>query len=305
MSANPTKKQKKATAFKNKKSKGRDEPQDVPLLDDPEADDGFGVLEDHLPRSSSMNEGKGSDKTSKKRKREDDAVIEEGPSPQKRQKATENAANEGEKPKETKQHAPAKYILFVGNLSYKTSVEAIAEHFSSCDPPPTIRRLTSRTKSGNTGREKSKGCAFLEFSKASGLQTALRLHHSVLDGRQINVELSAGGGGKSEARIKKLKEKNAKLNKHRIRPTNVESKRDEKELPGDKEISGAKARHSETSGSGSKLTQKATWSVPRKGEKPSRGGQKHRSSRKTQNTNSKARQERRWSMTGANAIPVG
>lgn len=59
--------------------------------------------------------------------------------------------------------------------------------------------------------EKSKGCAFLEFSKASGLQTALRLHHSELDGRKINVELSAGGGGKSDARMKKVKEKNAKL----------------------------------------------------------------------------------------------
>jgi hypothetical protein len=59
--------------------------------------------------------------------------------------------------------------------------------------------------------ERSKGCAFLEFSKASGLQSALRLHHSELDGRQINVELSAGGGGKSEARMKKLKTKNAKL----------------------------------------------------------------------------------------------
>jgi len=59
--------------------------------------------------------------------------------------------------------------------------------------------------------ERSRGCAFLEFSKASGLQNALRLHHSELDGRKINVELSAGGGGKNEARVKKLKEKNAKL----------------------------------------------------------------------------------------------
>ena len=81
------------------------------------------------------------------------------------------------------------------------------------DPPPTIRRLTSRKGPSATLQkpEKSKGCAFLEFAKASGLQNALRLHHSELDGRQINVELSAGGGGKSETRLKKLKEKNAKL----------------------------------------------------------------------------------------------
>jgi nucleolar protein 6 len=79
------------------------------------------------------------------------------------------------------------------------------------DPLPTIRRLTSRSKTSTMSSEKSKGCAFLEFSKASGLQTALRLHHSELDGRKINVELSAGGGGKSDARMKKVKEKNAKL----------------------------------------------------------------------------------------------
>jgi RNA recognition motif-containing protein len=80
------------------------------------------------------------------------------------------------------------------------------------DPPPTIRRLTSRSKTPiMSSTEKFKGCAFLEFSKASGLQTALRLHHSELGGRKINVELSAGGGGKSDARMKKVKEKNAKL----------------------------------------------------------------------------------------------
>jgi hypothetical protein len=33
----------------------------------------------------------------------------------------------------------------------------------------------------------------------------------VLDGRKINVELSAGGGGNSASRVKKLKVKNAKL----------------------------------------------------------------------------------------------
>lgn len=84
----------------------------------------------------------------------------------------------------------------------------------SCpDPPPTVRQLTKRVQnlSATATKEKSRGCAFLEFSKASGLQSALRLHHSVLDGRTINVELSAGGGGNSASRVKKLKVKNAKL----------------------------------------------------------------------------------------------
>lgn len=85
--------------------------------------------------------------------------------------------------------------------------------FSCPDPPPTVRQLTKRVQnsSATATKEKSRGCAFLEFSKASGLQSALRLHHSVLDGRIINVELSAGGGGNSASRVKKLKVKNAKL----------------------------------------------------------------------------------------------
>jgi len=68
-----------------------------------------------------------------------------------------------------------------------------------------------QNSSATATKEKSRGCAFLEFCKASGLQSALRLHHSVLDGRKINVELSAGGGGNSASRVKKLKVKNAKL----------------------------------------------------------------------------------------------
>lgn len=85
---------------------------------------------------------------------------------------------------------------------------------ASCpDPSPTIRQLTKRVKtpSATVTKEKSRGCAFLEFRGASGLQSALRLHHSVLDGRKINVELSAGGGGNSASRVRKLKVKNAKL----------------------------------------------------------------------------------------------
>lgn len=63
---------------------------------------------------------------------------------------------------------------------------------------------------------KSKGCAFLEFKHQSALQQGLKLHHSSLDGRQINVELTAGGGGKSEVRLSKLKERNKGLEDQRV-----------------------------------------------------------------------------------------
>ena len=64
---------------------------------------------------------------------------------------------------------------------------------------------------------KSRGCAFLEFSTRSSLQQALKLHHSELDGRSINVELTAGGGGKSEHRLAKVKQRNTELASQRVR----------------------------------------------------------------------------------------
>ena len=92
------------------------------------------------------------------------------------------------------------------------------------DPPPTVRLLTPKvtTRAGVTAaaaaKSKSKGCAFLEFSTRHALQTALRLHQSELDGRRINVELTAGGGGKSDARLAKVKARNKHLGAQRVRP---------------------------------------------------------------------------------------
>ena len=43
------------------------------------------------------------------------------------------------------------------------------------------------------------------------MELALRMHHTEIRNRKINVELTVGGGGNSEARIQKLKEKNEKV----------------------------------------------------------------------------------------------
>ena len=133
-----------------------------------------------------------------------------------------------------------KLALVKGNLKYTTTPEAIQNHFSPCgakflfffpfkvsltratfpDPPPTIRLLTPKvTHAGTTAakKSKSKGCAFLEFSTWPALQAALRLHQSELDGRRINVELTAGGGGKSDARLEKVKARNKLLAAQRVR----------------------------------------------------------------------------------------
>ena len=83
------------------------------------------------------------------------------------------------------------------------------------DPPPTIRLLTHTSTSGSQ-RSKSKGCAFLEFTHRNALQQALKLHQSTLEGRLINVELTAGGGGKGGTRLAKVRERNKALLAQRV-----------------------------------------------------------------------------------------
>ena len=131
--------------------------------------------------------------------------------------------------------AGIKYIVFGGNMSYDVTADDLAKHMSdTCGEMPRVRLLTkkgdpsaleklsnSKKKSIAKGKAQdpsapvSKGCAFVEFSNAASLQKALRFHHTIFRGRQINVELTAGGGGKSERRKEKIKAKNADLDKER------------------------------------------------------------------------------------------
>ena len=86
-------------------------------------------------------------------------------------------------------------------------------HTLVLDSPPIVRLPTPKA---TQPASKSKGYAFLEFTEKKSLQQALRLHHSELEGRKINVELTAGGGGKSEHRLKKLQERNKGLHEQRV-----------------------------------------------------------------------------------------
>ena len=43
------------------------------------------------------------------------------------------------------------------------------------------------------------------------LQNMLKFHHSRMEGRRINVEVTCGGGGKGVTRMRKIKERNEKL----------------------------------------------------------------------------------------------
>ncbi|KAL5533967.1 hypothetical protein ACEPAG_427 [Sanghuangporus baumii] len=192
-----------------------------------------------------------------------------------------------------------RYILFIGNLKYTTTKEAIQAHFAHIDPPPTIRLLTPKPSSAKSSTTaKSKGCAFLEFTSRTSLQHALKLHHSTLDGRQINVELTAGGGGKSSTRLEKLKGRNRKLEVQRSKHL-PKSTVDPTSDPTTSTSQGQ--RHSSTSGT-SELPQtnkRRTWSVPEAGDEDAthRGGSKKQ-------RGLKKRKDKNLG-TGVNSIPVG
>jgi nucleolar protein 6 len=117
-----------------------------------------------------------------------------------------------------------RFLLFVGNLPYDVSETELLAHFSASKPD----RIRIRTE---------KGIAFLEFDGDGGdiqhrMDVALRLHHSSLRRRKINVELTVGGGGNSKNRLEKIKDKNEKLDgerKDRVKKTKEDAKKKEQE----------------------------------------------------------------------------
>ncbi|CAO3607539.1 unnamed protein product [Cunninghamella echinulata] len=103
----------------------------------------------------------------------------------------------------------ARFIVFVGNLPFNATKEEIEKHFESVGGIVSVRLLTDKVT------KKPKGFAFVEFETSKHLGKALGFHHTLFKKRQINVELTAGGGGKSEARNEKLKKKNERLTEER------------------------------------------------------------------------------------------
>lgn len=97
------------------------------------------------------------------------------------------------------------YILFVGQLSFDTTAESLLKHLQSemSDSKSDdfkVRLLTHKET------KKSRGMAFVEVKSPELLYACLKMHHSELEGRRINVERSAGGGRKSESRKSKIQQ---------------------------------------------------------------------------------------------------
>ncbi|OBT64533.1 hypothetical protein VE03_05333 [Pseudogymnoascus sp. 23342-1-I1] len=120
--------------------------------------------------------------------------------------------------------APARFIVFVGNLPFTATTASITAHFAAVHPV-SVRNLTAKDDP-----TKSKGCAFVEFEGYDHMKTCLKTyHHSEFDdgksaARKINVELTAGGGGNTKVRKGKIAEKNGKLMEQRTRRIGEEEK---------------------------------------------------------------------------------
>jgi nucleolar protein 6 len=209
MSEKLSKRQKKALAFRNKNgpSEKDDEAKAIPITEDEE------------PSSSWLGQD-----TSNKRKRDDETEEPKNSSkkskkqPKNREKGS-NSPNKKQKVDESEEPAKKRYIAFIGNLPHKPSETlspALEKHFPT--PPISIRIPTKKTTND------PQGYAFLEFDSAPALEKALRCHHTMLLGRKINVELTAGGGGKSENRMGKIKERNKNLEEERRKRIEEEGK---------------------------------------------------------------------------------
>ncbi|KAM0355717.1 hypothetical protein ACHAPU_000103 [Fusarium lateritium] len=137
-----------------------------------------------------------------------------------------------------------RHIVFVGNLPFTATAETIKEHFASLNP------VGVRCMSDPKDSKSCRGFAFVEFEKVWHMRTCLdKFHHSEFtDGtsypRRINVELTAGGGGKTKKRQDKIKEKNQKLNENRTKRIEREkTAKDENKGNGDTRQAGADGVH--------------------------------------------------------------
>ncbi|KAA8909708.1 hypothetical protein TRICI_004357 [Trichomonascus ciferrii] len=128
----------------------------------------------------------------------------------KREEAEERAEAEQREADEKKKQKKHRFILFVGNLPYNASEKSVEEHFRPAEPQAIRMR---------------RGFAFAEFEgrdASKRMNVALRLHHTFLNDRRINVELTAGGGGNTEHRKNKLRQRNEKLRNEQAKRVRTE-----------------------------------------------------------------------------------
>ncbi|KAK1255886.1 hypothetical protein MKX07_008145 [Trichoderma sp. CBMAI-0711] len=171
--------------------------------------------------------GKSEDKASKKQDKEDKKKDKKDKKDKKEKKkenkdessATKNAT-QGEDAIDLDSSSAQKAgrnIVFVGNLPYSATAASITAHFASLKPV-AVRCLTKKDDP-----KACRGIAFVEFATSTHQRTCLdKFHHTMFDDgisppRKINIELTAGGGGKGQGRKDKIMEKNKKLDENRAK----------------------------------------------------------------------------------------
>jgi nucleolar protein 6 len=102
-----------------------------------------------------------------------------------------------------------RFIVFVGNLDYKTRKSHLYKLFNKCDVIDVRISTDKLTK-------QPKGYAFVELSNAQDLHHALGYDQHSLRGRPINVELTAGGGGNTKARRAKIETKRKQIAQEKL-----------------------------------------------------------------------------------------
>ncbi|TIB66715.1 hypothetical protein E3Q18_04386 [Wallemia mellicola] len=257
------KKQKKAQEarhkLKNKKQSKEVEQKDLPeediLVDNkPIEEEAYAPIDDDKEEKKAQKEKQKlekaeSDKKQKKRKREEEEKdSEEIPGFVKKNALSEAAKNA----KKKRKGGEARFITFVGNLPYDITVEGIVQHFNKCGEVPEVRLLTNKVRDDGKWQAKSKGAAFLEWNTVDALQKALKYHHTHLGKRSINVELSAGGGGKSQNRMQKISARNKDLDVQRSKIYNKKIGPAKEAHKAEMAEKGGKARDSTTSGAAPK-----------------------------------------------------
>ncbi|KAI9305887.1 hypothetical protein BJ944DRAFT_264443 [Cunninghamella echinulata] len=211
-----TKKEKKALAFREKqKKKSFSEESAVPESDIIE-DQNIVDQNNNTDQSNAKQQKENNNNNNNKKRKLDNSNND-------KEKSTINTAAENKEEEEqpakkkvrrgkgnNNNNNGSRFIVFVGNLPFNATKEEIEKHFESVGGIVSVRLLTDKVT------KKPKGFAFVEFETSKHLNKALGFHHTLFKKRQINVELTAGGGGKSEARNEKLKKKNERLTEERV-----------------------------------------------------------------------------------------
>ncbi|PTB70449.1 hypothetical protein BBK36DRAFT_1155255 [Trichoderma citrinoviride] len=177
--------------------------------------------------AESKTNGKSEDKASKKQDKEDKKKEKKEKKKEKKERkekenqdSSKESVPQGEDAIDLDPSAAQKAgrnIVFVGNLPYSATATSITAHFASLKPV-AVRCLTKKEDP-----KACRGIAFVEFATPTHQRTCLdKFHHTMFDDgisppRKINVELTAGGGGKGQGRKDKIMEKNKKLDENRAK----------------------------------------------------------------------------------------